>query len=211
MQPRQVPAQQVQFALLASGDILARQHARGLRQGSKAWQAIEFALVKGWIGDKNTDPQTILTRAAAARILVAAFLNDDSAKFSVTQTTGGFDQAPRSLKQSYPDVPLYSSDFNVVTSLRRAAAIPPCTRDHKDFCPDDPMHVNDFLQLVTDLTKKEGWVQDDRKSELLSPAEYGRQQLTVEKAAIILYDAARNRRDIPTTDANAKMTATSAQ
>jgi len=193
-QPRYVDPQQVQLTLLASGVILSRQHL-SLTIGSKVWQAVEFALVNGWIGDEENidfDPHKTVTRSIGARILAKAFLSNNSHSLSVADITHKFDMAPNTVKQIYPDVPLYSADFNAVTALHNEGAIVPCVQKNKNFCPDDPLTPGEFLQSVTRLMRKKKWDSGTEKPMLVnSTPDRGRQQLTIEDAAVILCNAAR--------------------
>lgn len=155
-QPRDVPADAVQLVLLRSDDILAREHMSDLPNGTKEWQAAQFAVVHQWVSvgaDSGFEPDKPLTRGDAARILVNSLLGNGAAH-PVVSNTGGFDPPPQTLEQSYQDVPLYDPLFNTIAALHSAGAAPVCSQAPSKFCPNDFMTLRDFLHSANILLSR---------------------------------------------------------
>lgn len=155
VQPRAVPSEQVQIALLKAGSILSRQPMPDLSMGTRPWQAAQFAVTHEWMemGDGGFKPAAVLTRGETADILDRAFAlsgtagrEDDS---SAMYGKSAFEEA------SYKDVPLYALISRAVEAWHATGTVPPCKQSPELFCPDSPMTTGELISTVAELMAKQ--------------------------------------------------------
>lgn len=196
VQPRRVPADQVQITLLAGGSILAREPMPDLVIGTRPWQAAQFAVIHQWMstGAQGFLPNERIDRAQAAVILEWAFaLNGPPPlRFERDDRDRHLQLTPDEsvLHPSYPDVPLYADYSAAVEAWHATGLVPLCEQDPARFCPDAPLSTGDFLQSVKALYARkhqgrrldEAQLQKDVDGNLNTP-------LTRIKAALILYNS----------------------
>lgn len=156
IQPRAVPADEVQIALLKEGSMLAREPMPDLSIGTRPWQAAQFTVAHQWIpiGKKGFQPKETVTRGQAAVILDRAFaLNGTSSKLNnaadATYRKSLYDKA------SYADVPLYSKISNSVEGWHASGTLPACKQSPALFCPDEPITIGEFVNAVAALAARQ--------------------------------------------------------
>jgi len=193
VQPRHVSPEKVQITLLREGDILARPNMLNLRIGSEPWQAAQFAVVHQWmkITAKNGfQSEEVLSRGQSAVILVDAFLGPGWNQVGVANT-GDVDAMPRTLEQTYTDVPLYAPIFNAVETLHVAEAAPACPDAPHEFCPGYSMTIGEFLHSAIVLLSRYSGGSTPTEDALRSGVSAkDTEPLTREDAAMILYNFA---------------------
>lgn len=193
VQPRAVPADRVQIALLKSGSILARQSMPDLPMLTRPWQAAQFAVTHQWmkIGDGGFQPRKKLTRAESAEILAYAF--GLSKPLSIFE----FRAFPKTAKSSYKDVPLYDPASPAIEALHAAGISMTCQQSSELFCPSSSFTVDEFIQTVEALDKQkpQGAIPD---TELLARnvRGAGTDPVTRGEAATILYNNVESPLDI---------------
>jgi hypothetical protein len=188
VQPRLVAAEDVQATLVQFGSILIREHVRDLTLGSKAWQAAQFAAVRGWItaDESNIAPHKQINRADAARILADAYLKS-------AQGSDGTAHVPAHTgKPSYADVTPGNSGYNGIEALRAAGAVSHCQQSTETFCPDEPMSLGKFVHAVAVLGSHRSGAISPQGEAILHTGVVGidDQPLTNEDAAMVLYNSA---------------------
>lgn len=190
IQPRAVPAEQVQIALLHSGSIVARQPMPDLVMGTRAWQAAQFAVVHQWMEMKSAGfaPNDRVTRAAAAVILTRAFAlngpSGDSSNYTVMY-------GKRVLtKATYADVPLYADDSVPVEAWHSTGSIPACTQSPALFCPDAPITLGEFTDSIEAIFATRANAHKKVRAELLRDVEGAENQPLIRSdAALILLNS----------------------
>lgn len=190
---RAVPAGQLQRVLLDAGSILARQPMPDLVTGTRPWQAAQYAVTHRWLS--GFAGNHVLTRAQAALLLTEAFALNGTGPLRYEQ-----DESEKHLKltrqqsllrASYSDVPLYH-DFSVAVEAWHATGlVPACKRFPDRFCPDTPMHIDEFLQAVRSLYAQQHGGKSLEASRLQQevPAASGKGDITEIQAVTILYNA----------------------
>lgn len=189
VQPRAVPAEQVQMGLLQAGSIVARAPMPDLVMGTRPWQAAQFVVAHQWIAMKGAGfgPKETLTRAQVADVLGRVFLltrilsNDDN--YGTMYGKANYDKA------TYNDVPLYSEASAPVEAWYATGTVPPCKQSSTLFCPDAPITTGEFIAAVTALNgKKPGTHAKDAATLRDDVVGSDSDPLTRGDAALILYN-----------------------
>jgi hypothetical protein len=153
VQPRAIPADRVQIALLQSGSILARKPMPDLPLGTRLWQAAQFAVAHQWVdAQSGFNPKGALSRAEVADLLSRAFkltqLESIDDNYAAMYGKARYD------KPTYEDVPLYSNVSAVVEAWNTTGTVPPCKQSATLFCPDAPLTTGEFVAAVAALNGK---------------------------------------------------------
>jgi hypothetical protein len=154
VQPRAIPADRVQFALLQSGSILARKPMPDIGIGTRPWQAAQFAVARQWIdvAGGGFEPNRTITRGRAADLLSRAFTLIELEGIDDKQAQAW--ASPKFETATYDDVPLYSDFSTVVEAWHATGTVPPCKQTSSLFCPDAPLTTGEFIATVTALSAK---------------------------------------------------------
>jgi hypothetical protein len=150
--PRNIPARQVQIALLQANSSLALGSFIDGPTGTDAWRAAQFAVVHGWLAlkpDGSFGYNDILTRGEAAEALA-----------SMLQLSRGYAswRGNQLLKSSFIDVPLYDRFSGPVESLHAQQLIHGCSTIDKGnlFCPGLPATENDLASAILAFSSANG-------------------------------------------------------
>jgi hypothetical protein len=151
VQPRDVPADEVQIQLLKSASILAREPMPKLPIGMRPWQAAQFSAAHKWIdvGADGFDAKGTLTRAQAAVLLDRVFLRAGNA--STDESAESMYGRSTDAKATYKDVPIYSEYSAAVEGWHASGTVPACDKGPEMFCPSDAMSTAEFLGAVSAL------------------------------------------------------------
>ncbi|HEX4032358.1 MAG TPA: FAD-dependent oxidoreductase [Terracidiphilus sp.] len=190
VQPRSVPADQVQIALLRSGSILAREPMPDLVLGTRPWQAAQFAVAHRWmeVKGKGFAPREAITRGEAATILDRVLeLNGPesaSANYNVMYSKRMLTKA------TYSDVPLYSDISAAVEAWHASGSVPACAQSAELFCPDQPITLGQFADSIAAIVASRPHAQARDRTALLRDV-YGADDkpLTRVDAALILLNS----------------------
>jgi len=155
VQPRAVPPEAVQIALLESGSILARAPMPDLVMGTRPWQAAQFIVARKWIAMNNSGfaPKEALTRAQVADLLGRAY--SLTKLLSVDDSLGAMYGKPNGEKATFSDVPLYSEASAAVEGWYATGTVPACRESPASFCPNAPLTTGEFLHTVATLNGKQ--------------------------------------------------------
>jgi hypothetical protein len=132
LQPRQVPVEEVQAALLGANSSLSPQAFADTPMGTELWRAAQFTAVHGWLTPRDTERfgyGDILSRGEMAEALAMAFSLESS--FHEWRENAA-------QQQRYKDVPLYSRFAGAVEKLVAARVIGDCAGQAGFFCPANP-------------------------------------------------------------------------
>lgn len=159
VQPREVPAVDVQTELLRSGSILAMEPMDDLAQGSLLWQAAQFAVSHQWISMKdgrNFDPGAYVSRVTAAVMLAKAFnLIHPSEKWVMNPTIFYQSHLHPRYASSFSDLPLYADGSEAAEELLRANAVAMCEKTAKAFCPTKQETAESFVRSASLLSGRQ--------------------------------------------------------
>lgn len=194
--PRAIEAEQVQRVLLAAGSILARQPMPDLAQGTRPWQAAQFAVTHQWIAMRASGfaPNQKLTRAQAAEILTQAFVLNGALPLRYEQSDVEkhleLRRKESTLRPSFTDVPLYHEYSAAVEAWHATGLVPACKKSAALFCPDAPIKTAEFMEAVQALYEQKHagkHLDEDQLGEDVRTQDDG--TLTRIQAALILYNA----------------------
>lgn len=153
VQPRAIPAAQVQIALLESGSVLARKPMPDLPMGTRLWQAAQFATANQWIDTRSGfEPKGTVTRAQAADLLSRAFALTPLGSIDDSETA--LYEKARYDKATYEDVPLYAEIASAVEAWHATGTVPVCRQTPALFCPEAPLTTGEFIATVAAMDKK---------------------------------------------------------
>jgi hypothetical protein len=191
VQPRAVPAGQVQIALLKSGSILARKPMPDLPMGTRLWQAAQFAVANQWIDARSGfEPKGAITRSQAADLLARAFALTPLG--SIDDNEDATYEKARDDKATYEDVPLYSDMSPAVEAWHATGAVPGCKQASARFCPDAPLTTGEFITTVAALNgKRQAAKANDSASLHIGVVGNDNDPLTRLDAVLILYNCAQ--------------------
>ena len=190
LQPRAVPAEQVQIELLRAGSILARAPMPDLVLGTRPWQAAQFVVAHEWIAMKSKGfaPNEFVTRAQAADLLARAF--GLARLTAVDDNKSAMDSKPAYRIATYSDVPLYSEVSPAVEAWHASGAVPPCKQASTLFCPETQLTTGEFIASVLLLNENKPGLHRPNSSTLRSDVSGADSSpLTRGDAALILYNS----------------------